>query len=351
MTEFSLSRRIYQKRNKKSEYFSTGFTIIELLVVIVVIGILATLTLVAYTGINDRAVVATVKSDLETHAKLLGIDYFSSGETYPVTVFEANGGKGLRLSKDNTISNYVLNSSNNPSAYCLEETNPNGTIFYITSDNNVPTEGTCNDYTAPFIPAWFSTYTSSSTLPTPTDNAVSPSSSTTFTETWSATPGASGYLVQCNTDNATWGSGCQFETTNTSYTFSGSQGQKYYVRVQATGSGLTPSNFTDSATTTTPISTPAAPTYAGPSSFTNGVHYTLNYTSYCPSGTSLYNGNYTSQSWGGGYYYHSFGYTDWWSTGGSTSKNVKYWGRYQCKTTFVTSSVSPDSYNLVNVHP
>jgi len=45
--------------NKKS-----GFTIVELLIVIVVIGILAAITIVAYNGIQQRARVSTAQSDM-----------------------------------------------------------------------------------------------------------------------------------------------------------------------------------------------------------------------------------------------------------------------------------------------
>ena len=40
-----------------------GFTIVELLIVIVIIGILAAITIVAYNGIQQRAQAATVQSD------------------------------------------------------------------------------------------------------------------------------------------------------------------------------------------------------------------------------------------------------------------------------------------------
>ncbi|MBM3210386.1 prepilin-type N-terminal cleavage/methylation domain-containing protein [Candidatus Saccharibacteria bacterium] len=46
-----------------------GFTIVELLIVIVVIAILAAITIVAYNGIQDRAKASTVQSMVTTISK------------------------------------------------------------------------------------------------------------------------------------------------------------------------------------------------------------------------------------------------------------------------------------------
>jgi len=62
-----------------------GFTIVELLVVIVVIGILAAITLVAYTGISSKATVASLRSDLSNSSTMLGMYYTDHGN-YPVSL-------------------------------------------------------------------------------------------------------------------------------------------------------------------------------------------------------------------------------------------------------------------------
>ncbi len=60
-----------------------GFTIVELLIVVVVIGILAAIVTVAYTGISARANDAAVQSDLANMAKKLEIERVSTGR-YPL---------------------------------------------------------------------------------------------------------------------------------------------------------------------------------------------------------------------------------------------------------------------------
>ena len=65
---------------------NSGFTIVELLIVIVVIGILAAITIVAFNGIQDRAHNTAVESDLAAAAKKLEIYRATFGEgQYPVT--------------------------------------------------------------------------------------------------------------------------------------------------------------------------------------------------------------------------------------------------------------------------
>jgi prepilin-type N-terminal cleavage/methylation domain-containing protein len=72
----------------------TGFTIVELLVVIVVIGILAAITVVSYNGITDRANTVsgqTTASNVLKKAELYSIDNTSYPDT-PEDLTEAGPG-------------------------------------------------------------------------------------------------------------------------------------------------------------------------------------------------------------------------------------------------------------------
>lgn len=61
---------------------NTGFTIVELLIVIVVIAILASISIVAYTGIQSRARDTQRRSDIASFTKALELYYLENGE-YP----------------------------------------------------------------------------------------------------------------------------------------------------------------------------------------------------------------------------------------------------------------------------
>lgn len=60
----------------------TGFTIVELLIVIVVIGILAAIVIVAYTGIQVRAKDSVLVSRIDQIHKSLDL-YYIDNSTYP----------------------------------------------------------------------------------------------------------------------------------------------------------------------------------------------------------------------------------------------------------------------------
>ncbi len=62
---------------------SAGFTVIELLIVIIVIGILAAIVIVAYNGVTAKARDAKRSSDLDAIVKLLE-EYHAQNGGYPV---------------------------------------------------------------------------------------------------------------------------------------------------------------------------------------------------------------------------------------------------------------------------
>ncbi len=84
----------------------TGFTIVELLIVIVVIAILAAISVVAYTGIQNRAAQTAIVSEANQWRKLFEA-YKAVNGNYPSPVASGDpltsGGPG-----SNTLNNYCL---------------------------------------------------------------------------------------------------------------------------------------------------------------------------------------------------------------------------------------------------
>jgi len=80
MLSLSLSM-IYKKQNDKTSF---GFTIVELLIVIVIIGILAAITIVSFNGVTSKANISKSQSDLKNMQKLIEMYKVDNG-TYPNT--------------------------------------------------------------------------------------------------------------------------------------------------------------------------------------------------------------------------------------------------------------------------
>lgn len=121
-----------------------GFTIVELLVVIVVIGILAAITIISYTGISSRATVSSLQSDLTNASQQLKLYQVLYG-SYPTSLDSSNcpiapnidKNYCLKLSTGNTNNHYQSDNTVTPQIFSLEIVSANNTSYRIT-DNSKP---------------------------------------------------------------------------------------------------------------------------------------------------------------------------------------------------------------------
>lgn len=110
---------------------TSGFTIVELLIVIVVIAILATISIVAYSGIQNRAINTTVEADIANIIKKMELARVDLGY-YPRTL--ADFPADFKLSKsayDVTQNNvyYMVDIQNDRYALGLRTKNLKGYII------------------------------------------------------------------------------------------------------------------------------------------------------------------------------------------------------------------------------
>lgn len=198
-----------------------AFTIVELMVVVIVIGILATISVVGYgqwrTGVNT----STVKNDLMAAASAME-GARSDANGYPSTI----------PSSFSPSQNVVITlASSSSKAFCLDGTySTNSSIKYYADEKTragQPTAGSCASRVVASQPGPVSGVTNYNT------------SATQILVQWSlASPNyATSYSVQCAQDTA-YTSNLLSTTVNTasatSASFSGAQsGVTYYCRVRA----------------------------------------------------------------------------------------------------------------------
>lgn len=119
-------------RNNKKD---NGFTIVELLVVIVVIGVLAAITVVSYTGISNKAKASEAQSNASSIKAIIdSMVAESPSNTYPITVDSINNntgvvkkpaditvisGNGMSAANGQTQIGYQCNSAVAATAPCL----------------------------------------------------------------------------------------------------------------------------------------------------------------------------------------------------------------------------------------
>jgi prepilin-type N-terminal cleavage/methylation domain-containing protein len=220
------------KNKRQKMNLMSGFTIVELLIVIVVIAILATLAIVAYNGIQARAVAVTLQSDLSNASKVLKLYQVDNGyyptsidpTTYCPTPVDAR--YCLKPSSGNSFANYTSDNVASPQTFSLNAVSANGTQYYISEDSDASSSS--GTFTMAAI-----TGTARTGL-TITAGALTPSAAT-VTRQWQRATVVGGPYT--NISGA---------TSNTYAIPAGDIG--YFLRVTASGTGAYGGSVTSSAT-------------------------------------------------------------------------------------------------------
>lgn len=118
-----------------------GFTIVELMVVIVIIALLAVISYVGFSAVQRQGHESALMSDLTNAASVLALDYKIDGK-YPLTGSAANAGKGLAASDGVSLSyeHDIINDE-----YCVTATSNRSDVspYHIRSSLTRPESGTC----------------------------------------------------------------------------------------------------------------------------------------------------------------------------------------------------------------
>jgi len=183
-----------------------GFTIVELLVVVVVIGILAALVLVGYNGITRSAVNARIVSELSTASKKIELYKVDNGGLqYPSSLADVN------YSVD-TASGITLTytASVDMKTYCMQGALSGRTYFKVNSSSNaqpgicegavgVPSDGNINQGSPANATAQMSVDGDGGGFKVGINAAW-----TELALSWDAVSNAERYEVQVDKSNGTW---------------------------------------------------------------------------------------------------------------------------------------------------
>lgn len=186
----------------KKQQLQNGFTIVELLIVVVVIAVLAAITIVAYTGIQNRAKASAAETAASQVAKKLKVYSVENADGYPT----AAGPSGidnlaaLGFSDSGTTTyEYSANNSVNPKTFCVTVT-ANSVSYYSSQDTAEPQLGGCPGHSANGV-ATITNLVTNPSVETNTTGWGAPNSAVPVRQAGSALHGAQGMRYTAPANN------------------------------------------------------------------------------------------------------------------------------------------------------
>lgn len=226
----SLKPKLFTTAQVSKTSYKKAFTIIELMVVIVIIGILATIALMSYAGMTKKATEATLVSDLGSASEILKLSRIENN-SYPVASntsdyskitdcpSPAPGNACIKLSPGNSFGVFWVDNTVIPRTFCLTIKSANNIKYHVTN-NSVPESGGC-------------------TFPIGSILTATTFSRSKIDLSWDAVTDATKYTLQ-RSANLSFTNPITIATQSTNATFRDtglSQATTYYYRINATVDG------------------------------------------------------------------------------------------------------------------
>ena len=250
---------------------SKGFTLVELVIVIVIIGVISVTAIVSYNGWKQSTVVTQLKNDLNGVAVAMENDR-TFNNVYPASVPAT-----FKPSQNVTLSGGSVDAGK---TYCVSAVNSQFSNLYYYVNSTIAKQGAqlgnCG----------------------PVGFVASTVSISSISLSWTAVSGATSYVLQQDT-NANFSNATTIATqAGTTYTSTGLAGSTtYYYRVKATVAGVDSGWSIFASASTVTIAPPTVPAVPTVTASTSGATTTYSWgAATCIDTTARYQYRYTINS-------------------------------------------------------